>query len=73
MKIVEETRIQPIQITLEYQEEIDQLYALLNFVPVARVLEEGTGEWKKLQGCLRDRQTNSNHWHTRFCQMKLRG
>jgi len=74
MRIKEEKKIfKSIQITLEYQEEVDQLYALLNFSPVEDVLAEGTGEWRKLLNFLRNKQLSSNHWHTRFCQMRLRG
>lgn len=73
MKITEEGTIRPVQITFEYQHEIDQLYALLNFVPIITVLEEGTGEWKKLRSYLRHRQIDSSYWHARLCQMRLLG
>lgn len=53
-------------ITLNTQREIDQLYAILNFVPIIEALDtaEGADAWRSLKEFLQPR--NHSFWHIRL-------
>ena len=55
-----------VVITLDTQREIDQLYALINFVPIIEALDtlEGADVWRSLKGFLQPR--NYVFWHNRL-------
>jgi hypothetical protein len=55
-----------VVITLNTQREIDQLYAMLNFVPIIEALDtaEGADAWRSLKGFLQ--QHNYSFWHNRL-------
>lgn len=67
---IKETDILPetqqVVITLTTQREIDQLYAMLNFVPIMEALDtaEGADDWRSLKGFLQPR--NYPFWHKRL-------
>lgn len=55
-----------VVITLETQEEIDQLFAVLNFSPIRDTLTDSHGKrsWEPLKEFLKTR--DCDHWHTRL-------
>ena len=55
-----------VVIVLDTQREIDQLYAILNFVPIIDALDtaEGADSWRSLKGFLQPQ--NYPFWHSRL-------
>jgi hypothetical protein len=54
-----------VHIILETQEEIDQLFAILNCIPIAEAIEAEDNDWNELREIL----PHSNkycHWHNRL-------
>lgn len=60
---------QQVVITLDTQREIDQLCAILNFVPILEALDldKGVDVWRALKGFLQPHANTFWHnWHTRL-------
>lgn len=55
-----------LYITIETQEEIDQLFAMLNYVPVIEALNIESSDWVDLREKL-PKSENYTHWHRRLC------
>ena len=55
-----------VVVTFNTQREIDQLYAMLNFVPILEALDtaEGAEAWRSLKGFLQPH--NYTFWHCRL-------
>ena len=56
-----------VHISLETQEEIDQLYALLNYRPITEALSIYNNDWFRLKKAL-IRSPNCTIWHNRLCK-----
>jgi len=61
LKITTEPSVNPVVITLETQEEIDQMYALLNFAPVLDIMRDMDQEWYKVYKFLHEVSTEDYH------------
>lgn len=60
---------QRIHITLETQEEIDQLYAMLNYVPIIDALDIRNNDWYALREIL-SKTDKYLHWHNNLCKQE---
>ena len=57
----------PITITLETQEEINQLFAMLNFGSIGRAIKDDSNGWGKLYKELHNCKTSDyQRWHDRL-------
>jgi hypothetical protein len=54
-----------VHIILETQEEIDQLFAMLNCIPIAEAIETEDNDWNGLKEIL-PHSNNCIHWHKRL-------
>lgn len=56
---------QQVHITLEKQEEINQLYAMLNFIPIAEAINIKGSGWENLKKMLKENGLSENYfgWH----------
>ncbi len=54
----------PVQITLETQEEVDKIYAVLNYHPIVDILEIN-GWWKAMENF---RSKESDKYHEMVCK-----
>ncbi len=66
MEVTERREFAPVEIVLTTQEEIDQLFAILNYSPVAKALKLGECNWLKLRTVLGNHQRDSLSWHNRL-------
>ena len=73
MKIKSKGKALPITIILEKQEEIDQLYALLNYNEIFLAIDADRNDWNKIYNFLEKRKTTSyDHWHMRLTELYLK-
>lgn len=54
-----EAPLRPVVIVLETQTEIDQLYTLLNYTPIAKMLNDENAWWDKVYALLQTRKTSA--------------
>ncbi len=67
MKIKSVKQTNPLSITLETQEEIDQLFAILNFSPIASAINLEKNNWGDLRNELNSCKTSDyNIWHDKL-------
>jgi hypothetical protein len=59
---------QQVIITLETQKEIDQLYAMINFVPIIEAVDLRKGDWISLRENLSSTPIY-NTWHEKLSKM----
>lgn len=59
-----------VHIVLETQEEIDQLFAILNHTPIGRAIKIRTNSWENLRQNL-PKTENYQQWHVRLCDRPL--
>ena len=57
VETVEVKAFKPIRITLETQDEVDRLFAIMNFVPIKNALDLYEDNWALLWHELRGRKT----------------
>jgi cell division protein FtsX len=55
-----------VHITLETQEEINQLFAMLNYTPIVDALNMHNNDWHRLKQIL-DSNDGYLDWHARLC------
>jgi hypothetical protein len=61
--------ISPIKIVLQTQEEVDQLYTLLNYIPIMAALEDDDG-WLLVREVLMKQKSNDYlKWHEKLSRV----
>ena len=66
MQVTKQEAFTPVAITLETREEVDKMYALFNYSPIADALEL-RGWYTKLQPY---RTFGHDKWHNKLCEAK---
>lgn len=67
MKVKTCEKISPVEIILETQEEIDQLYAILNYTPIMNAIGNDSPDWFKVRNALANqRSENYTTWHNKL-------
>ena len=66
MEITTLDTISPIKIVLQTQKEIDQLYALLNYIPIMAALEEDDGWLLVCEVLMKQRSNDYLKWHEKL-------
>ena len=57
-----------INITLDTQEEIDKMFALLNYTPVAEAIKVNESDFIELKNILRINKYDYEKWHACLCK-----
>ena len=73
MKVKTINQFTPVQITLETQEEVNQLFAVLNFNPVAEAIKSEGHVWQELREHLYAIQNGYSQWHKKLLDKFERG
>jgi len=58
----------PIQITLTTEEEITQLYAVLNYSSIFDIINSGVCDWGELCRFLDDHRGDCTKWHNKLLE-----
>lgn len=67
MEMRETPSFAPVVITLTSEEEVTQLYAVLNYTSIFDVLDSGIcRDWNKLRTFLSDRRGDYTPWHNKL-------